>query len=226
MVAVASGARGLDAFVESATIRELRNVIRDGPRIGCQQPSDMHQPTVRKFLPMTIPNYAAPNLPYPPAASAGFYARAVPRLFLLVFLTLTTLWSAACSSSEGSTYGPYNVIGYNYTDRSIFSFWVNGFWGANSTAHQAAGGGKITCCLNLSSTSKTMHIKVKYELTREQFDKDLPNDAFETDIPVPSLPNKHDGFLEFHFLPNQRIEAKWVDFPTKPNIPNTNGSGG
>ncbi|WP_246216119.1 DUF3304 domain-containing protein [Paraburkholderia agricolaris] len=112
------------------------------------------------------------------------------------------------------------MIGYNYTERSIASFWVNGFWGANSTAHQPAGGGKITCCLSLSRRANNLHVKIRYELTKEQFENDLPGDVFKTDIPMPSLPNKHDGFIEFHFLPNQRIEAKWVDFPTKPEIPN------
>lgn len=50
---------------------------------------------------------------------------------------------------------------------------------------------------------------------------DLPNDVDETDIPVPSLPNKHDGSIEFHFLPDRKIEAKWVEYPTDPRNPNT-----
>lgn len=67
---------------------------------------------------------------------------------------------------------------------------------------------------------KTLHIKVELGLTKEQYEKDLPNEKFETDIPMPTLPNMHDGFIEFHFLPHQRVEAAWVKFPTTPHIPN------
>ncbi|MBB3260727.1 hypothetical protein F4827_005767 [Paraburkholderia bannensis] len=43
--------------------------------------------------------------------------------------------------------------------------------------------------------------------------------TFETDIPVPPLENTHDGFIEFHVMPNRKIEAAWVKFPTTPKIP-------
>ena len=147
------------------------------------------------------------------------------RILGVLFLSFGVLWAAACSSEEGS-YGPYHVIGYNYTDRHIFSFVVNGFGGGSSDAHEPGGGGGIVCCMEIPRRTKDLHIKVVYELTKEQYEKNLPHDTFETDIPVPPLPNKHDGYIEFHFLPKQRVEAKWVDFPTKPDIPNTTPLGG
>ncbi|WP_244100532.1 hypothetical protein [Burkholderia ambifaria] len=75
--------------------------------------------------------------------------------------------------------------------------------------------------MSVPRNRKTWHIKIVYELTREQYKKDLPNDVYETDIPVPSLPNRHDGYIEFHFLPDRKIEAKWVDYPTDPRNMNT-----
>ncbi|PMS12029.1 hypothetical protein FNF07_21425 [Trinickia caryophylli] len=62
---------------------------------------------------------------------------------MLVLATITVLLVGKACSQEA--YGPYNVIGYNYTDRNIF---------------------------------------------------------------LPDLPNKHDGYIEFHFLPERKIEAK------------------
>lgn len=51
---------------------------------------------------------------------------------------------------------------------------------------------------------KNAAIKVKLGLTLDQYDKNLPNDTYETDIPVPELPNKRDGYIEFHFLPGKK----------------------
>lgn len=130
------------------------------------------------------------------------------------------VWSHACVSGEDA-YGPYSVIGYNYTDRHISSFIVNGFAAGASHAHESGGGGGIVCCFEIPKSTKTFHVKVELDLTREQYVKDLPGDTFETDIPVPPLKNKHDGFIEFHFLPHQKVEASWVKFPTTPDIPGT-----
>jgi hypothetical protein len=137
-------------------------------------------------------------------------------LLLFVSATLFTV-GRACSQEK---YGPYHVTGYNYTDRNIASFNVDDFGAGYSRAHKIGGGGGITCCLDIPKHAKTLHIKVVLDLTQEQDEKNLPPETYETDILVPELPNKHDGYIEFHFLPERKIEAKWVDFPTTPNIPN------
>jgi len=137
-------------------------------------------------------------------------------LLLLVFLVVLTV-GKACSNE---TYGPYHVIGYNYTERNVALFNIDGFGAGNSNAHRSGGGGGIVCCFTIPEKAKTLHFKVALGLTQEQYDKDLPNDTFETDIPVPELQDKHRGYIEVHFLPERKIEAKWVDFPTTPHIPN------
>ncbi|WP_027797872.1 DUF3304 domain-containing protein [Paraburkholderia acidipaludis] len=138
------------------------------------------------------------------------------RSFLLLACVIGIAVGRACSQE---TYGPYHVTGYNYTDRNIAAFDVDDFGAGDSAAHQSGGGGGFACCLDIPNRAKTLHIKVVLGLTWEQFDKNLPNDTYETDIPVPELPNKHDGYIEFHFLTGRKIEAKWVKFPTTPNIP-------
>ncbi|WP_321886846.1 DUF3304 domain-containing protein [Paraburkholderia bannensis] len=139
---------------------------------------------------------------------------------LAALLVGGAIWSHACVSGEGA-YGPYSVIGYNYTDRHIVNFFINGFAGGASEAHKAGGGGGIVCCFSIPKNEKNLHVKVELEWTQAQYLANAPHDTFETDVPVPPLKNKHDGFIEFHFLPNRRVEAAWVNFPTTPNIPGT-----
>jgi hypothetical protein len=139
------------------------------------------------------------------------------RSLVFAFFALVALSGTACSSDE---YGPYHVIGYNYTDRHIYQFSIDDFGAGGSEAHQSGGGGGITCCLTIASHAKTLHMKIVYQWTEEQYEKKSPRDTFETDIPVPNLPSKRGGYIEVHFLPNQRIEAQWVEIPTTPPIPN------
>lgn len=147
--------------------------------------------------------------------------RAVHRIALVALVMGGTIWTHACISGESDTYGPYEVVGYNYTDRGISRFFIDGHGVGSSYPNESGGGGGIYCCHDIPKNEKTLHIEVELEWTKEQYEKHLPHDTFETDIPVPPLPNKHDGFLEFHFLPNHRVEVSWVSFPTTPNIPNT-----
>lgn len=136
---------------------------------------------------------------------------------LLLASTTLLLVEKACSQE---TYGPYRVIGYNYTDRNIFLFDIDDFGAGSSEAHQAGGGGGIACCLEISNHAKTLRAKIMYGWTEEQYEKRSPRDIFETDIPVPDLPNKHEGYIEVHLLQDRKIEEKWVKFPTTPHIQN------
>ena len=129
------------------------------------------------------------------------------------------LGGAGWVHAQTASYGPYHVIGYNYTDRSIYSFTIDGFGAGGSTAHKPGGGGKSVCCMDIPRGKKIWHIKIEYELTRDQYKNNLPSDVYETNISVPSLPNKSQGYIEFHFLPGRKIEAQWVDYPTDPHIP-------
>jgi len=133
-----------------------------------------------------------------------------------------SLW---CAQAYATNYGPYRVIGYNFADRSIYSVNIDGFGAGNVRAHKPGGGGGTVCCMEVPRDKKTWHIKLRYELTPEQYRNNLPNDVFETVIAIPPLPDKHDGYIEFHFLPGRKIEAQWVDYPTGPrNMKTTNNA--
>ncbi|VWD22149.1 lipoprotein [Burkholderia lata] len=136
----------------------------------------------------------------------------------IAVLLLGGAWQVHAQTTD---YGPYRVTGYNYTDRSISLFTIDDFGAGGSTAHKSGGGGKTVCCMSVPRDRKTWHIKIHYELTQEQYAKDLPDDVYETDIPIPALPDKHDGYIEFHFFPGRKIEAQWVSYPIGPRIPRT-----
>ncbi|WP_176043943.1 hypothetical protein [Burkholderia vietnamiensis] len=89
---------------------------------------------------------------------------------LLLASTTLLLVEKACSQE---TYGPYRVIGYNYTDRNIFLFDIDDFGAGSSETHQAGGGGGIACCLEISNHAKTLHVKIMYGWTEEQCEKSL-----------------------------------------------------
>ncbi|WP_231337661.1 DUF3304 domain-containing protein [Paraburkholderia sprentiae] len=73
-------------------------------------------------------------------------------LLLLACVAVFTV-GKACSQE---TYGPYEVIGYNYTDRNIAAFDVNEFGAGRSEARQSGGGGGEVCCLDILKHAKTL----------------------------------------------------------------------
>ncbi|WP_419689846.1 DUF3304 domain-containing protein [Burkholderia theae] len=123
--------------------------------------------------------------------------------------------------AQAASYGPYRVVGFNYTDRGVYNFAVDGFGAGSVHARQFGGGGGTVCCMEVPRYKKTWHVKVTYDLTPEEDAKNLSPEIYETDITVPKLPNKRDGFIEFHFLPDRKIEAQWVEYPTGPHNLNT-----
>ncbi|WP_322025794.1 hypothetical protein [Burkholderia sp. BCC1977] len=88
-------------------------------------------------------------------------------------------------------------------------------------ARQFGGRGGTACCMAVPSGTKTWHIKITYDLPPEEDARNLSPQVYETDIAVPTLPNRHDGFIEFHFLPDRRIEAEWGEYPATLRNPNT-----
>ncbi|NIF41615.1 DUF3304 domain-containing protein [Burkholderia sp. Tr-862] len=140
-----------------------------------------------------------------------------------IVVAVALLGSAWWVHAQIQSYGPYRVIGYNFADRSIYRVNIDGFGAGNVRAHEPGGGGGTVCCMEVPLNKKTWHIKLRYELTPEQYRNNLPNDVFETDIAIPPLPDKHGGYIEFYFRPEHKIEARWAASPTDPRNPNTTG---
>ena len=129
----------------------------------------------------------------------------------------------------GCTKDPYelDVVGYDYTDRAIADFSVNGAGGGNiELSTPTAGGGKYACCVLLSRNTVTPFlVDVVYQ--RDAFESYPPRKVIEpagqyvkvkveVKGPIPSNP----GYLEIHFYPDGHIEGaiSGHDGPSPPRL--------
>jgi hypothetical protein len=119
------------------------------------------------------------------------------------------------------------IVGYNYTDRAIADFSVNGQGGSNvELSTLGAGGGKESCCVVMSRDVKVpFWIEIKYQMDaleayppRRTIEPSDPykTEKIEVEGPVPSDP----WYLEIHFYPNGHIEAavSGRDGPSPPRL--------
>ncbi|WP_322040598.1 DUF3304 domain-containing protein [Burkholderia diffusa] len=127
---------------------------------------------------------------------------------------ITIAGSLCYAPAHAESEGPYRVVGSNYTDRGVYNFVVDGFGAGSVYARQFGGGGGTVCCMQVPRNKQTWHLKVTYDLTPEEDAKNLSPEIYETNITVPKLPNKRDGYIEFRFLPDRKIEDQWVECPT------------
>lgn len=63
----------------------------------------------------------------------------------------------------------------------------------------STGGGGTVCCMAVPRDKKTWHLQITYDLTPDEDAKNMSPEIYETDIAVPQLPSKRDGYIELHF---------------------------
>jgi hypothetical protein len=120
-------------------------------------------------------------------------------------------------------HGPYNVVGFNYTDRPIATFRVNRTGGSNVLAGDSGGGGGTTCCIDIDRNSKSVVVRWALSYTGDQFDalspgdqKNLPIERFEREVELPVLPDGSHGYLGVHFFPHQVVRITYSDRIPRP----------
>jgi len=138
-----------------------------------------------------------------------------------IAIAVLLLGGACWAHAQTASYGTYRVVGFNHTERGVYNFVVDGFGAGSVHARQFGGSGGTVCCMTVPRNKKIWHLKITYDLMPEEDARNLSPEIYETDIAVPRLPDKHDGYIEFHFLPDRKIEAQWVDYPTGPRSVNT-----
>ncbi|WP_081232259.1 DUF3304 domain-containing protein [Pseudomonas chlororaphis] len=95
------------------------------------------------------------------------------------------------------------ITSENYTDRPIFSFWINDFWGGNLAA---MGGGGIICCSNFEgSTAKVVWI---LDMTKKQKLQGAIEERHEKEITMPPR-GKSDRYLHVRFDPEHNVRLGW-----------------
>jgi hypothetical protein len=124
-------------------------------------------------------------------------------------------------------HGPYNIVGFNYTDRPVHTFSVNRTWGGNALAGDSGGGGGTTCCLDIERDVKTVVVRWDWSYTGPQLAEKFPNyilgsgapfpsDLIETIVELPNLPNGSQGYLGVHFFPNHVVKITYSDRIPRP----------
>ncbi|WP_167761480.1 DUF3304 domain-containing protein [Duganella callida] len=110
------------------------------------------------------------------------------------------------------------ILGYNYTNKYIDSFSVNGQGGGNiQVSSPSSGGSGIVCCVSYrpGSPIKTVHIrwqsgacyfKEQSSLSKQMFDT-LYSFYKEQDAPVEVLTADDPQYMEIHFYPDGSIKA-------------------
>lgn len=109
-------------------------------------------------------------------------------------------------------------MGYNYTDRYIDSFSVDGQGGGNiQLSSPTSGGSGIVCCViyHPATTAKTVRVRWQSDacyfseqssLSKNKFDSLHPFFK-EQDVPVEVLGTTSAHYLEVHFYPDGVIKA-------------------
>jgi len=127
------------------------------------------------------------------------------RLAVASLITFIALSLIGIFASQYASIGSFNLMGFNRTDRVVYSFYVNDSWGANLFEH--SGGGKATCCMSIPHDSKT--VRVKWILswnTMDEANRHAPMETYEADVPIPSnLDLGDDNYLQVYFFPGNKI---------------------
>lgn len=130
------------------------------------------------------------------------------KTLLLVVLAVSFMLSACNAADKRSV----TLVGYNYTERPIFSFSVDGVGGGNAFAGYKNGGGGWVCCTTVV-VGKKVKIDWEYSYTKEQYDAGVREEQHSTSLTVPQPESTEAGYLEVHFYPDNHVELALVKFP-------------
>jgi len=123
-----------------------------------------------------------------------------------------------------------DIVGFNYTNRIIDSFSVNGEGGGNVfLSSLTSGGGKSVCCITISQlNSDIFKLRVRWQvngcvyLTRSKISGEVFENVFpyykQVDVAL-SRPQKiRPQHLEVHFYPDGAVKAALTESLSLPRI--------
>lgn len=110
------------------------------------------------------------------------------------------------------------LVGYNYTDREIAQFSVDGASGGNiHVSGPNGGGGGSACCVRHLSADEKKYYKIRWHASSCRYGEtasgphysyDLHRFYRELDIPVDKEPSNTPSYFEVHFFPNGTVSAR------------------
>ena len=126
---------------------------------------------------------------------------------LAALLCLFSLLLSACNSQDTRS---VTLVGYNYTERPIYTFSVNG--GGGSNIFVGGGGAKMSCCTDIT-VGQPVEIKWVYSATEKQYLAGLRKENYSTTVIVPPPTVPEAEYLEVHFYPDHHVELALVKSP-------------
>lgn len=156
-------------------------------------------------------------------------------LILLIFQSLS-----ACNAREGSSNGgevvkpsgtwvSLTLTGYNYTNRYINQFSVNGSGGGNLfVSSPRGGGGGSVCCVDYITGIDDWKVIVRWQSDACTFNNSKDEDGQrsyqihsifkEVEVQVsPKIPS-NPRYLEVHFYPDGHVEAALTENSSSPRL--------
>ena len=144
------------------------------------------------------------------------FANPFPNLLSALACLLGLLLLGACSSQDTRS---VTLVGYNYTERPIYTFSVNG--GGGSNIFVGGGGASFSCCTDIT-VGQPVEIKWLYDTTEKQYLAGLREEKRSTTVIVPPPTVPEAEYLEVHFYPDHHVElvlvkspgnARWSEIP-------------
>lgn len=159
------------------------------------------------------------------------------KIFLLISLSFSFFAKADAQHFSESRSSEYNanswvvdMVGFNYTDRAIDSYSINGEGAGNVLlSSQTNGGGKSACCITILPTnSGALRLRVRWQvdgckyLTQSRLSKEVSANLFpyyrQLDVTLPLPKNLKPQHLEVHFYPDGSVDARLTEFLSLPRI--------
>ena len=141
------------------------------------------------------------------------YANPLATILSALACLLGLLLLGACNSEDTRS---VTVTGYNYTERPIYTFSVNG--GGGSNIFVGGGGAKMSCCTDIT-VGQPVEIKWLYDTTEKQYLAGLREENRSTTVIVPPPTVPEAEYLEVHFFPDHHVELYLVKFPSHGRWP-------
>ncbi|MES2319322.1 MAG: DUF3304 domain-containing protein [Pseudomonadota bacterium] len=121
------------------------------------------------------------------------------------------------------------ITGYNYTDRYINDFSVNGNSGGNIyVSNPTGGGGGSSCCATYVNGDKAWKVKVEWQIGGCTFDNSVNDDGSlvysiypyykEVEVQIDPQVSNNPKYLEVHFYPDGHIEAAVTENRSAPRM--------
>jgi len=123
-----------------------------------------------------------------------------------------------------------DMVGFNYTNRVIDGYSVNGEGAGNVLlSSRTSGGGKSVCCITISHLqSGIARIRVRWQvdgctyLTRSKISGEVFENVFpyykQADLALPLRKNSRAQHLEVHFYPDGSVNAQLTESLSLPRI--------